>query len=78
MDLDKKQALRVEEGTKKVFSNTNSDVAKLMKLKGWFPFKVARAVIGKPMFLWVPSTDDATQTIERQSTTVRQIIKLGQ
>jgi hypothetical protein len=74
LDLDKKKALRLEDSK---LGNTTKDIQKFLKMKGWFEFKIARAVIGNSMFLWVASKDDPKQTVERQSTTVRQIIKIG-
>ena len=77
LDMDKKRALRLAEDGKKTFGNSDSDVSKFMNMKDWFDFKIVRAIIGLPMFIWVPSEEDPKQTVERQSTTVRQIIKLG-
>jgi hypothetical protein len=77
VDMDKKKALRIEEDGKKSFGNSDSDVSKFLEMDGWFQFKVVRALIGMPMFLWVASEEDPKQTVERQSTTVRQIIKIA-
>lgn len=77
LDLNNKKALRFEDDGKKSFGNSDSDVAKFMQMDGWFDFKIARAIIGMPMFIWLPSEEDPKVLIERQSTTVRQIIKLS-
>lgn len=76
LDLDNKKALRLEDEGK-AYGNTEKDISKFMKMKGWFEFKIARAVIGNSLFMWVASADDPKQTVERQSTTVRQIVKIG-
>ena len=76
LDLDEKRAIRLEEKDGKTYGNNDTEIKKILKMKTWFPFKIARAIIGMPMFMWVPSEEDPKQTVERQSTTVRQIVKI--